>query len=186
MVAMGMHACGSELLQLFLGDRSVLVWRRDDRHASEIAMKQVLVYLDVCALCRPFDDQTFLRIRLETDAVNLIMSKIHEGSLMLAISPVHFAEIKAIPNDIERIELLSIIERCGVILDIDKSMTRNRADELTLLGFGPADAAHIAFAEAGKALFITCDDKLLKKCSKYEIFTWCGSPIQFCAKEDLR
>ncbi len=42
-------------------------------------MQQVLVYLDVCALCRPFDDQTFLRIRLETDAVNLMISKIHEG-----------------------------------------------------------------------------------------------------------
>ena len=27
-------------------------------------MKGALVYLDVCALSRPFDDQSFLRIRL--------------------------------------------------------------------------------------------------------------------------
>jgi len=40
-------------------------------------MRRSLIYLDVCTLCRPFDDQSFLRIRLETDAVNLIMSKTH-------------------------------------------------------------------------------------------------------------
>ena len=42
-------------------------------------MKGALVYLDVCALSRPFDDQSFLRIRLETEAVNLILSKVHKG-----------------------------------------------------------------------------------------------------------
>ncbi|MDF2953368.1 MAG: hypothetical protein OD816_000613 [Thermodesulfobacterium sp.] len=31
-----------------------------------------LIYLDVCALCRPFDDQSYLRIRMETEAINLI------------------------------------------------------------------------------------------------------------------
>nr|CBX31554.1 hypothetical protein N47_E50660 [uncultured Desulfobacterium sp.] len=54
------------------------------------------------------------------------------------------------------------------------------------LGFGLADSAHIAFAEAGKAKFITCDDKLMKKCRKHTINTWCGNPVQFCAEEDLR
>ena len=32
------------------------------------------VYLDVCALCRPFDDQAHMRIRLETEAVQLILA----------------------------------------------------------------------------------------------------------------
>lgn len=32
------------------------------------------IYIDVCALSRPFDDQSFLRIRLETEALNLILS----------------------------------------------------------------------------------------------------------------
>jgi hypothetical protein len=34
------------------------------------------VYLDVCSLCRPFDDQKYSRIRLETEAVNLIFAKV--------------------------------------------------------------------------------------------------------------
>lgn len=38
--------------------------------------KQKSVYLDVCALSRPFDDQSYLRIRIETEAVNLILSNV--------------------------------------------------------------------------------------------------------------
>ena len=53
-------------------------------------------------------------------------------------------------------------------------------------GFGPADAAHVAFAEAGNASFITCDDKLLKKRVKYDIKVWYGNPVRFCTEEDLR
>jgi len=31
--------------------------------------------MDVCALSRPFDEPDYLRIRLETEAVNLILLK---------------------------------------------------------------------------------------------------------------
>jgi predicted nucleic acid-binding protein len=149
-------------------------------------MQSDLVYIDVCALSRPFDDQTFLRIRLETEAVNLILSKIKEGQLRLAVSPVHFAEIRAIPDVLERLELLSIIERYGILPDIDKAGARKRAEELIGKGFGPADAAHLSFGEACNAKFITCDAKFLKKCAKYDTKTWCGSPVLFCTEEDLR
>jgi hypothetical protein len=37
------------------------------------------LYLDVCTLCRPFDDQQQLRIRLVTDAVLLILRLIETG-----------------------------------------------------------------------------------------------------------
>jgi predicted nucleic acid-binding protein len=149
-------------------------------------MQGALVYLDVCALSRPFDDQSFIRIRLETEAVNIILSKVQQGQLTLAVSPVHFAEIHAIPDTLERLELLSIVERYGALLDIDKASARRKADMLVGWGFGPADAAHLAFAEAGKAKFITCDDKLLKKCAKHAIKIWCGNPVLFCTEEDLR
>jgi hypothetical protein len=41
-------------------------------------------------------------------------------------------------------ELFSIIERYGVLLDIDKASARKRADELVGWGVGSADAAHLA------------------------------------------
>ena len=46
-------------------------------------MKQKTIYIDVCALCRPFDEQEYMRIRLETEAVNLILSKVRDGNYML-------------------------------------------------------------------------------------------------------
>ena len=60
------------------------------------------VYLDVSALCRPFDDQAQMRIRLETDAVLLILSHVRSKNLTLIVSPVHRVEIAAIADLAER------------------------------------------------------------------------------------
>jgi hypothetical protein len=40
---------------------------------------QAFTYLDVCTLCRPFDDQNMMRIRLETDSYHLILQAIQDG-----------------------------------------------------------------------------------------------------------
>ena len=47
---------------------------------------------------------------------------------------------------------------------VNISKTRERAEELVSIGFGVADAAHIAFAEKSGTPFISCDDRLIKKC----------------------
>jgi predicted nucleic acid-binding protein len=101
-------------------------------------------------------------------------------------SPVHKLEISDISNDSERIDLLLFLEQLGVKPNIDKKAARRRAEGLSRQGIGPADAAHLAFAEATKADFISCDDKLIKKCSKISIDVWAGNPIAFCNKEDLK
>jgi predicted nucleic acid-binding protein len=149
-------------------------------------MKVRYVYLDVCALCRPFDDQGYARIRLETDAVNLILAKVRDGKYRLAVSRVHSKEIAAISDSYERLELVSMVETFGEPVKSDPSATRSRAEELCALGFGVADAAHVAFAEQSGADFITCDDKLLKQCQRSNIGTWCGDPVLFCVKENLK
>lgn len=148
--------------------------------------KNKSIYIDVCALSRLFDEQDYLRIRIETEAVNLILSKVKEGYYQLLISPVHIKEIEAIPDVLERAELQTILDELGVPVSKDISKTRNRAEELVTIGFGVADAAHIAFAEQAGALFITCDDKLIRKCANHKIRIWCDNPIAFCEKENLR
>ncbi|GFP19949.1 hypothetical protein HKBW3S03_01453 [Candidatus Hakubella thermalkaliphila] len=144
------------------------------------------IYIDVCALSRPFDDQSFLRIRLETEALNLILLNVREGRYTLLISPVHLKEIEAISETYERVELLLILDKLGEPIKVDLTKTRERAEELVKLNFGVADAAHIAFAEQAGAQFITCDDILIKKCLKHQMKVWCGSPVTFCEKEDLK
>jgi len=71
------------------------------------------IYMDVCALSRPFDDQGFMRIRLETEAVNLILSKTSEGKLRMLVFPVHDVEIAAIDDADERIKLQTILNGMG-------------------------------------------------------------------------
>lgn len=145
-----------------------------------------LIYFDVCVLSRPFDDQSFLRIRLETEAANLILSKVRNEEYRLVISPIHLEEIRAISDAFERIELQERLKVIGKSVKIDLAAVKKRAEKLYGLKFGVADAAHVAFAEKCGAEFISCDDALIKKCSRYSIKIWCGNPVAFCEKEGLR
>jgi len=144
------------------------------------------IYIDVCALSRPFDDQSYLRIRLETEALNLIFLNIKRGKYRLMISPVHFEEIEAISELYERLELQAILEIMGEPIKANLIEVRERAEDLIKHNFGIADAAHVAFAEHTAADFITCDNILIKKCLNYKTGIWCGSPVSFCEKEGLR
>lgn len=144
------------------------------------------IYLDVCVLCRPYDDQSYLRIHLETIAVQLIFSAIDQDRYELIYSPVHVSEISAISDQLEQFELLHLLQKTGKFIGVDKVRPRKRAEELVSLGLGSADAAHLVFAEASAADFVTCDDRLGKKCRKLELAIWTGGPVAFCEKEGLR
>jgi predicted nucleic acid-binding protein len=143
------------------------------------------VYLDVCVLSRPFDDQQQTRIHLETTAFELILAHIHAGELQIIASPVHEAEIRAIPDAQERQHLLLLLDETGSHIDFDLPRIRQRAEELATGSMGVADAAHVAFAEYAAADFVTVDDRLLKKCRRLDIQVWYGSPQAYCDKENL-
>lgn len=144
------------------------------------------VYLDVCVLCRPFDDQQQARIFLETGAFNLILTHIRETERELIVSPAHQVEISAIHSSEERQHLLLLLKQFGKQPDLDLLAVRQRAEELANAGMGIADAAHVAFAEFAQADFVTVDDRLLQLCRRLKIRVWCGSPLAYCDKENLR
>ena len=144
------------------------------------------IYLDVCALCRPYDDQSYMRINLETIAVQLIFSAIEQNMYDLVYSPVHVKEISAISDQVERFELYHLLQETGKFINLDKVQARKQAEKLVSVGLGPADAAHLVFAKTAGADFITCDDKLCKKCRALDLAIWTGNPVAFCDKEGLR
>lgn len=88
----------------------------------------------------------------------------------------------------ERTELLAILAGMGHVIPLtgNGSAARTRAEYLVQHGAGIADAAHLAFAEASEADFVTCDDRLLRICRKVRATVWYGTPTEFCCKEDLR
>ncbi len=127
-----------------------------------------------------------LRIRLETDSYYLIMNAIKNVQYKMMISSVHLIEIAAISDVIERTELFAVLNHYGEVIITDMSKVRKRGEELHEAGLGVADAVHVAFAEASSDYFVTCDDKLAKKCKKFDVEMKVVTPMEFCAKEVLR
>jgi len=121
----------------------------------------VKIYLDVCCLNRPFDDQSQERIRLESEAVITILGR--SKTLTLLSSEIVDLEISKIPDEDrkQKVSLLSSISEMNIVID-DEIITR--AKELNKMGFKSFDALHIACAERGQAdALLTTDDHLLKK-----------------------
>jgi len=143
------------------------------------------LYLDVCTICRPYDNQDIMRIRLETDAFYLILSGIQRGIYEMVISPMHFKEMESIEDIQERIQVIHLLGAYGYEPNYDFEKARKRVDELIKLNFGVADSVHLTFAEQSADYLITCDDKFLRRCkTKTEIEVL--NPIEFCIKEELK
>jgi predicted nucleic acid-binding protein len=126
------------------------------------------IYLDNCTLNRPFDDQSQERIRLETESVMLILSRLERKEWIWLGSQALNIEIEQTPDLEQRSRLKRI---AGLITQVVKIGTREleRAHELEKIGFIGFDAVHIACAESGKAdVFLTTDDRLIKLAKRYE------------------
>lgn len=122
-----------------------------------------LVYLDVCCLNRPFDDQRQPRTRLEAEAVREVLRSVAEGRVVWLGSAVLDLEIARNP-DVERrhqvATLASMVTRRVTLAREDHVM----AWELEARGLGAFDALHLVAAERGRAdVLLTTDDRFLRR-----------------------
>jgi predicted nucleic acid-binding protein len=118
------------------------------------------VYLDVCCLCRPFDDQTSDRIRMEAEAVIAILNQCIQDQVLVGSEVIEY-EIARIP-DKEKMKAVGSLLQCAKDrVMIDKHIV-NRARMLYESGIDSIDALHLASAESAGALFLTTDDSLIK------------------------
>jgi predicted nucleic acid-binding protein len=127
-----------------------------------------------------------MRIRLEADAVSLILSHVRARTITLLISPVHRAETHANPDLAKREHVQLLLDEIGVGVKVDLAQARYRAEQLHLAGLGPADAAHVAFAELANCDFVTVDDRLLRQLKRVRAKLWFGTPMAYCDRENLR
>lgn len=144
------------------------------------------VYLDLCALNRPLDDQRQMRIRLEADAVSLILTHVRSRRLALLVSSMHMIEAGANPDTANREHIQLLLSEVGTPVGSVAVETRERAQELLAIGFGAADAVHVAIAEQVGADFVTVDDRLLRQLRRVKVGVWFGTPNAYCEKEELR
>jgi len=121
------------------------------------------VYLDLCCFNRPFDDQSQLIVRLQTEAKLYVQQAIREGHHELVWSAVLDLENAANP-DVRRRQTIADWRRLACV-DMDTSSDiENLANHLTGIGIKPMDALHVASAiEAGADWMLTTDHALLRK-----------------------
>ena len=142
------------------------------------------VYLDMCALKRPFDDQAQGRIALETQSVIRILSLAQTGALKLCNSAALVFENELNPNETRRGRVRAILSELGEPRPA-KEATFLRASELRDTGVADMDALHIAFAEGqGADCLVTCDGDLLRKVPRLNLHVKVVSPIQFVEELD--
>jgi predicted nucleic acid-binding protein len=118
---------------------------------------------------RPFDDQTQIRIRLESEAKLYVQDKIKSEGIELIWSYILEIENTQNPHDERRIAIqkwknLSTIK----IAESPKVLTN--ANQFLKFGIKPKDALHVASAIEGEAdYFLTTDDQLLSGINRSNI-----------------
>jgi predicted nucleic acid-binding protein len=124
---------------------------------------KMLVYFDNCAIQQPLDDKSNFRIRLEAEAMIVLIEMIENGSLKMVASDVLIFEINNTP-DPERVNFslkflslgISNLSLTNHIIDIAKQYEKQ--------GIKPIDALHLAMATENNVDYLcTCDDRFLKR-----------------------
>ncbi len=121
------------------------------------------IYLDACCLNRPFDDQSQDRIRLESEAVLLILIRVQQREDWLWVSSDMLQyEVEQTPDAERRRRVRALVSFADVEPEVTDDVAK-RAVELQSLGFKAVDALHVACAEASRGdVLLTTDDRFLR------------------------
>ena len=123
------------------------------------------VYLDNCCFNRPYDDQSQIRISLETQAKLYVQDLIKNKELELVASYMLRFENEQNPYEIRRQAITEYIRNnTSVYIDHDKmEEVLKEATSIMETGIKKKDAIHVACAIlAGCDCFLTTDIRLLK------------------------
>ena len=123
------------------------------------------IYLDMCCYNRPYDDQSQIKVSLESQAKLHIQKLIQEGKLDLVTSYMLRYECSQNPYEMRRKAILQFADVNAVAyVDLNrKADVEKMAEELMQTGVKYKDACHVASAIlAGCEYFISTDIRLLK------------------------
>jgi hypothetical protein len=118
------------------------------------------IYLDVCCINRPFDDQTEEKVRMESEAVLAILKRCLSEWTLIGSEAIDY-EISRIPDAERRgkVEQIASISKEKIIVD-DPIVSRVR--EIERQGVKPMDALHLACAERSADIMLTTDDEIVR------------------------
>ena len=121
------------------------------------------IYLDVCAIQRPLDTPSQIRIVLEAEAVLGIIALCESGQLEAVSSDALIYETEHNPLTVRREHAKAVLRKTRETIGLTEE-AKMRGAQLMKFGFKPLDALHLALAEVGQVdYFCTCDDQLLRR-----------------------
>ena len=143
------------------------------------AESKLKLYLDSCALQRPFDDASQLRVRIEADAVTELIAAFERGDVLLVGSDVLNYEIAQIPDSNRREPVERLLRLCSSFVALTNEIEA-RAAGFGKYGIKAFDAYHLASAIAVNAeYFCTTDDRFRQKALKQQTgLTQIVSPLE--------
>ena len=137
------------------------------------------IYLDNCCYNRPYDDQTQLKIFLETQAKLAIQDAVKKNKFQLVTSYILIFENKNNPFSGKKDSITKFFEE-NTDIYIDESFKNEvgeLAEKIIETGIKTADAHHIAAAILAKCDYLITTDKRMLKFSSEKIKI--VSPIEF-------
>lgn len=121
------------------------------------------IYLDNCCFNRPFDDQSQLRIRLESEAKLKIQEEIRSGKFRLAWSYILDYENSKNPFQERKIQIAAWKKYADPDIQESEKLLE-RANIFNKIGLQKIDSLHIACAIISKCeYFLSTDDTILKR-----------------------
>jgi len=121
------------------------------------------IYLDNCCFNRPYDDQSFLSIYLETQAKLEIQELVKDNCIDLAWSFILDFENGANPDNAIKDEISGWRNLSSTTINKSEDIISD-ANMFFKKGFGKKDALHLACAIFGRVdYFITVDKGILKR-----------------------
>ena len=143
------------------------------------------IYLDVCCLCRPFDNHAVTRIQLESEAILAIIKRCSLDWELITSTAILY-EIGSI-NDSEKKSRAIQLTRCArEMIRVDADLLL-RAEELGESGIMGMDAIHLACAEKAGAVFLTTDDDVIRimKAHSQDISVRVDNPLHWLTEVNL-
>jgi predicted nucleic acid-binding protein len=122
------------------------------------------IYMDVCCLCRSFDDLQNRKIRLEAEAILTILDRCNYdwelvGSVVIDDEIARLADIE------KRLKIEQKLTLIHEYIELDETIF-TIALMYQKAGFKLYDALHLACAQNGKAIFLTTDNRIINRSRK--------------------
>ena len=108
------------------------------------------IYLDMCCLQRPMDDQTPFRIHMETEAILGVLAWCEAGNAELVSSVALNYEVDHNPHPVRKAFVQETLSKSNLIIQASDSVEQ-RARSYGAHGIKALDALHLACAVEAQA-----------------------------------